>query len=104
MAPTLLHAAAQGSVALNPLNFGQGADGEYGEGAAPVITYEAYGHDEDIDRMVEVSYDQLVAMRIGLVSEMLTRTHSLQHSFEHSPHFNNHFNKSLEPRLLNTEH
>lgn len=45
IAPTLLHAAAEGSVSLDPRN----ADGS----GPPVIQYEAFGHDEDVARLIQ---------------------------------------------------
>ena len=45
IAPTLLHAAAEGSVSLDPRN----ADGS----GPPVIEYEAFGHDEDVARLIK---------------------------------------------------
>jgi choline dehydrogenase len=44
VAPTLLHPAAEGSVQLNPLK---------AKTAPPVIRYEAFGMEEDVERMVE---------------------------------------------------
>ena len=50
IAPTLLHAAAEGGVRLNQRNVRP--DGSYGLGP-PLIDYEAFGKAEDVSRMVE---------------------------------------------------
>eukprot|EP00613_Pedinella_sp_CCMP2098_P060126 CAMPEP_0171861264 /NCGR_PEP_ID=MMETSP0992-20121227/26980_1 /TAXON_ID=483369 /ORGANISM="non described non described, Strain CCMP2098" /LENGTH=659 /DNA_ID=CAMNT_0012483255 /DNA_START=117 /DNA_END=2098 /DNA_ORIENTATION=+ len=53
VAPTLLHPKAEGSVELNPVNAQKGGSGGgYGTGP-PKITYEAFGHQEDVSRIVE---------------------------------------------------
>ena len=47
IAPTLLHAAAEGSVGLNPAHKASGYDGP------PTIRYEAFGDDDDVRRLTE---------------------------------------------------
>lgn len=49
VAPTLLHSAAEGYVGLNPLN--RREDGSYGEGA-PIINYEIFDNDDDVQRTI----------------------------------------------------
>jgi choline dehydrogenase len=56
VAPTLLHPAAEGTVELNPLNVkksGGGGGGSYDAFGPPKIAYEAFGHAEDVSRLVE---------------------------------------------------
>ena len=53
IAPTLLHPTAQGQVTLD----GRKTAGQrnHRAGGHPLIQYEAFGEDEDVDRLIEVS-------------------------------------------------